>query len=132
MIHQKSPKFLKIWFIIHFFTDLIFAVPLFLFPVDFLQLLDWHTIDPLATRIVAAALLAIGIESFLGRNASVETYKNMLNLKIIWSAAVVAGVSISIYQSSYSTTIFEWLLLLIFLLFNIIWVYWRIRLRIHK
>ena len=128
MTHQTSPNFLKVWFIIHFFTDLIFAIPLFLFPHQFLQLLDWHTIDPIATRIVAAALLAIGIESWLGRNASVETYKNMLNLKIIWSAAVVAGVSISIYQSSYSTTFFEWFLLLVFLAFNVVWVYWRIRL----
>ena len=125
MTQQKSPILLKTWFIIHFFIDILFAIPLFLFPEEFLTVLDWQNIDPFATRIAAAALFAIGIESWLGRNASVETYKNMLNLKIIWSGMVVIGIIISMYQSSYSTTIFEWLLLLTFFCFHCIWLYYR-------
>ena len=129
MENKSTPQALKVWFIIHFAVDIIFAIPLLLFPLEFLQLLDWHTIDPFATRIIAAALFGIGIESFLGRNANIETYKNMLNLKIIWSGAVILGTALSIYQTSYTTTIAEWLLLVTFITFNIIWTYWRIKLK---
>ena len=127
MKNKAVPKALSIWFIVHFVADIVFAIPLLLFPVKFLGILGWHSIDPFAARIVAAALFGIGIESWLGRNAGVETFKNMLNLKIIWSGATIIGVLLSIIQSSYSTRIAEWLLLLVFLVFNIIWVYWRVR-----
>jgi len=127
--NQKSPFALKVWFVIHFVVDILFAIPLLLFPIEFLQLLDWNIIDPFATRIVAAALFGIGIESWLGRNASVETFKNMLNLKIIWSGAVIIGTILSIYQTTYSTTIAEWLLLVTFLFFHIVWVYWRTKIK---
>ena len=127
MRENKSPSSLKVWFIIHFIIDITFAIPLFIFPNAFLDLLEWHIIDPFATRIVAAALFGIGIESYLGRNANIETYKNMLNLKIIWSAAVIIGVILTILQTSHSTTLAEGLLLLTFIFFNILWIYWRIR-----
>lgn len=119
------PTMLRKWFIFHFIVDIIFAVPLLLFPVEFLQFLQWHTIDPLASRIVGAALMGIGIESWIGRNAGVETFKNMLNLKIIWSAFVIIGTALSIYQAQYVTTITEWFLLITFIAFHFIWIYWR-------
>lgn len=127
MTDNSVPKALKTWFIIHFILDILFAVPLFIFPEGFLGLLGWHSVDPFATRLVAAALFGIGIESFLGRNASAETYKNMLTLKIIWSGTAILGIALSIFQNAYTTTIVEWLLLAIFLGFNILWFYWRAR-----
>ena len=126
MINQTVPVALKRWFIIHFAVDVLFALPLFFFPVAFLTLLGWHSIDPFATRIVAAALFGIGIESFLGRNATVQTFKNMLNLKIIWSGATIIGVGLSIWQNIYPTSIAQWLLLGTFIVFHILWVVWRI------
>ncbi len=126
---KKVPSALRTWFIIHFVIDILFAVPLFFFPETFLTLLQWETIDPIATRIVAAALFAIGIESWLARNANHETYINMLNLKIIWSGTVVAGIALSLYTKPFPATLFEWLLLAIFLFFNILWQYWRIKIK---
>jgi len=125
--HVQVPPALKKWFIIHFIIDMVFAIPLFFFPEYFLKLLDWHSIDPFTTRLVAAALFAIGIESFLGRNANTGIYKNMLTLKIIWSGTAVLGIALSIYQSLYTTTIAEWFLLVTFLLFHLLWIYWRIQ-----
>lgn len=127
MTGKTVPGSLKNWFIIHFAIDILVAIPLFLFPRAFLGLLEWQIIDPFSARIVAAALFGIGIESFLGRNAAPETYKNMLNLKIIWSGATVIGTGLSVYQSAYTTTVTEWLLLLIFLVFHFLWIYFRIR-----
>ncbi len=127
MDDRIPPISLKRWFIIHFAVDLIFAIPLFFFPVYFLNLIGWQAIDPFATRIVAAALLGIGIESFLGRNANIQTYKSMLNLKIIWSGATIAGVGLSIYQNPQVSAPIYWVLLTIFIAFHLLWVWWRLK-----
>ena len=127
MSSHQVPNSLKIWFIIHFLVDVAFAIPLFLFPQAFLALLGWHSVDPFATRLVAAALFGIGIESFLGRNAGADSYKNMLNLKIIWSVAAFIGILVSIVQSNYTTIPLEWLLLITFFSFHLLWVYYRVK-----
>lgn len=128
---QRSviPKSLKNWFLIHFIVDLVFAVPLMLSPVWFLELLGWHSVDPLTSRVVAAALFGIGIESFLGRNSGLESYIGMLNLKIIWSSAVIIGVGISLLQGAQGAPIMAWFLVVLFLAFNMLWIYWRLTLR---
>ncbi len=51
----EVPNALKKWFVAHFITDIIFAVPLFLFPSAFLGALGWSVVDPFAARLVAAA-----------------------------------------------------------------------------
>ena len=127
MTSHPVPDSLKIWFVIHFIIDIAFAIPLFLFPEAFLDLFNWHSIDPLATRLVAAALFGIGIESLLGRNASAESFRNILNLKIIWSATATIGILVSIIQNTYITPPIEWLLLLTFFSFNLLWGYYRVR-----
>ena len=124
---MKVPSALKIWFIIHFMADIIFAVPLMIIPNQFLGFLGWHAVDPFATRLVAAALFGIGIESYLCRNSGAETYKNMLNLKIIWSGTAVVGIAVSIFQSADKMVVAQWLFLIIFLGFNLLWLYWRNR-----
>lgn len=127
---SNVPDLLKKWFVIHCIADLLFAIPLFLIPVAFLSFFGWQIIDPFATRIVAAALFGIGIESYLGRNASAQTFKNMLNLKIIWSGVTIAGIGLSIYQLTSPASWGQWFLLAVFCSFHGLWVYWRIR--IHQ
>ncbi len=72
VMSKSVPNALRIWFVIHFIADISFALPMFLFPIKFLSLLGWINVDPIAARLVAAALFGIGIESLLGRNATVE------------------------------------------------------------
>ena len=129
MTHHRVPANLKAWFVLHFLLDVVIAVPLLVSPKQFLELLGWYSIDPFASRIAAAALFAIGIESFLSRNSNAETYLNMLSLKIIWSGAAILGIALSIFQSTYKTTLTEWLLLVIFLIFHFVWHYWRCRVK---
>ena len=78
------PEKLRFWFVIHFVIDILFAIPLFIAPEWMLTIFGWHTVDPLTSRLVAAALFGIGIESYLGRNAGIEYFRGMLNLKLIW------------------------------------------------
>ena len=127
MSDSSTPGALRTWFIVHFVIDMAIAVPLFIFPGVFLGVLGWNTIDPLVSRIVAAALFGIGIESFLCRNAGIVTFRNMLNLKIIWSGTAVLGTIISILLSPSVPSIAAWTILFTFLIFNIVWIYWRDR-----
>jgi divalent metal cation (Fe/Co/Zn/Cd) transporter len=125
---NQAPKALQIAFVAHFIIDWLFAIPLLIFPETFLGALGWQKVDPVATRLVAAALAGIGLESLLGRTADIEVFKGMLNLKIIWSSVALLGLTISIIQQAQNN---PWLLiaiLIIFMLFNLLWLYWRIRL----
>ncbi|MFW5790389.1 MAG: hypothetical protein ACOCWE_03955 [Bacillota bacterium] len=126
MIYNRVSNWLSRFFVLHFIIDMIFAIPLFFFPESFLSFFGWQAVDPVMTRLVAAALFGIGIESLLGRNGSRESFKAMLNLKIIWSLGAIGGLLLSMEQSPADFII--WVVLFTFIAFNILWVYWRIRL----
>jgi len=125
---ETSIGLLKFFFIMHFFVDVIVAIPLFLCPVFFLTKLGWQIVDPVAARLVAAALFGIGIESYLGRKASKDTFISMLNLKIIWSFAAVIGLGLSMLQNAQGSPLALQVMFIIFLAFHLLWVYWRFHL----
>ena len=120
------PKGLRLWFVVHFAVDILFAVPLLCAPAALLTFLGWTTIDPLASRLVGAALMAIGLESLLGRNGTAESFRTMLNLKIIWSLSAITGIALSIAQGAPAVA---WGFLAIFSMFSALWIIYRIRLR---
>ena len=119
------PKSLRTWFVIHFILDVTFALPLLLLPRLFLGLLGWTVIDPIAARIVGAALMGIGIESYLGRNAGIEAYRGMLNLKVIWSSSVVFGLLLTLLTEG--GPVMAWGFVAIFGAFCCVWSYYRIQ-----
>ncbi len=122
------PRALKAAFVVHFILDVVSAVPLMLAPVAVLTWLGWQDVDPITTRMVAAALFGIGIESWLGRNAGAAAYRGMLNLKIIWSAGAVAGLIASLVQMGRGGPLAGWFIVVLFVAFNGLWIFWRIRL----
>ena len=63
---EVVPQVLKTWFVVHFVIDMLFAIPLMAAPVFTLELFGWSHVESIATRLVAAALFGIGIESYLG------------------------------------------------------------------
>ncbi len=119
------PNALRTWFVVHFIADWLFALPMFFIPVEFMQLLGWDCVDPVATRIAAAALFGIGTQSFIDRNATIASFKTMLEMKIIWSGTASVGLLWSALTGSPPMT---WGLLLVFVGFNANWTYWRLRL----
>ena len=123
---KKVPSALRKWFVVHFIVDMLFAIPLMIAPVYILTLFGWGTIDPIMARVVAAALFGIGIESWLGRNESIESLRVMLNLKIIWSGAVIVGLLWTLFEGA-RFPLFAWLVLVVFVLFHALWWYWRRR-----
>ena len=127
MTNENSlPKSLRAWFVVHFAADMLFGIPLLFFPRPLLGLLGWATYDPLTARLVGAALMGIGLESLLGRNASRETFRAMLNLKIIWASSAIFAIVAALYEGAPPIT---WAFLAIFTVFWCVWVYYRIRLK---
>lgn len=123
------PAALRMWFVIHFAIDMIVAIPLFFAPREVLGLLGWMEIDPFATRLAAAALFGIGLESLLGRNAGREAFRGMLQLKLIWSAFAGLGLAWSVVQTDLRYPLIGWALVGIFVAFHALWWYWHLRLR---
>src|SRR3990167_5249218 len=82
---KQAPSSLRTWFAIHFVIDYLFAIPLFIAPAWFLSLFGFTVVDLVTARLVAAALFTVGGISLLSRTESVNTYKALLKLKIIWS-----------------------------------------------
>jgi hypothetical protein len=121
------PNSLRRWFVVHFAMDVLFAVPLLIAPVLTMRLFGWQTVDPFTARLVGAALMAIGVESLLGRNAGVEAFRGMLNLKIIWSASAIIGMLVTLFMGDAPPA--GGLFVAIFAAFHVVWVVYRIRLR---
>ncbi len=119
------PRGLRRWFVAHFIADILVAVPLMIAPTHVLAWFGWTTVDPVATRLVAAALFGIGIESYLGRNATADVFRGMLNLKIIWSSTAVAGSLWSVIEGAPVAT---WGVFAIFAGFLGVWLRYRVAL----
>src|SRR2546428_229687 len=120
----EAPSALRRWFVFYFAVDWAVGVPLLVAPEILLRFFGWHEIDPIATRLFAAALIAIGGQSLLGRNGSVNEFRAMLNLKLIWAAAAVIALGIGVLSGGPALT---WLGLAVFVGFFRVWLYWRIR-----
>lgn len=128
---QGVPSSLRAWFILHFWVDLLFAIPLLVDPAWTLGLLGWDPsgVDPLNARISASALMGIGIESWLCRDQSAEVYRAMLNLKSIWSiSAWVSVLGVMLATSSDQSPWGGWLIFITFLSFSLVWNYYRVKL----
>ena len=120
MESQHVPVGLRRWFVVHCSVDLLVAVPLFIAPRAVLGLLGWIEIDPAMSRVVAAALFAIGIQLLLARNEPRRTFGTMLTLKLIWSSFAVLGILLSILQGAPHIA---WGFVGVFTAFSAVW--WR-------
>lgn len=120
------PDALRRWFIVHFVADVIFAAPLMVAPVAFLTALGWDSVDPISARLVGAALIGIGVESWLGRDRSASSYLTMLRLKVLWSASACVGIFVSMLQGAPAM---GWAFFAIFAGFNTLWLTWYRRLK---
>lgn len=118
----KIPASLRTWFLIHFAVDWLFALPMMFAPVATLELLGWDSVDPASTRLVAAALLAIGGESLRMRKAGLEVYRVMLDLKLIWSAGAMLGLG---WSGLTHGPVIIWGFFAIFAAFFVLWLFYR-------
>lgn len=93
---MEIPSSLRQWFVVHAVIDVVCGLPLLLFPELLLPRLGWATVDPVMTRLVGAALLAIGGQAWRSRDAGVDVYRALLGVNVVWSAMVIVGMAIAI------------------------------------
>jgi len=120
------PPSLRRWFVVHFVVDLLFAVPLLAAPELLLGWLGWIAVDPVAARLVGAALVGIGVQSWRGRHEGREVFRAMLDLKLLWSATATVGLLVSLLQGAPVAT---GLFAAVFAAFFCLWGSYRLRLR---
>jgi hypothetical protein len=120
----EPPPALRRWFVVHFVADWLFALPLFLFPEPFLLALGWTHPDAALARVVAAALVGIGTQSLRDRNGTLESFKSLLELKILWSSTAAVGL---LWSALTVGPAMAWGFFLVFVAFNALWTYWRLR-----
>jgi hypothetical protein len=121
---MEVPITLRRWFVAHFVVDFLIGLPLLLAPALLLRPLGWTTVDGATSRLVGAALLAIGAQSYFHRDAGLEVFKAMLDLKLVWSFAAIVGLLISIGQGAPPAV---WAFLSLFIAFFGVWTHYRIR-----
>lgn len=89
--------------------------------------LGWQAIDPMAARIVAAALFGIGLESYWGRHGNVESIRSMLRLKVVWSAASLLG---ALWSQLEGGPLAAWAVVMTFAVFHFVWLRYWLQLRV--
>ncbi len=123
---MEIPASLRRWFVAHFIVDMVIGVPLLLAPAVTMRLLGWTVVEPVSARLVAAALLAIGTQSYLGRKDGLPSFQALLNLKLIWSAggifALLAGIAGGAPPAA-------WGMLATFIAFFGVWTHYRLRIK---
>jgi hypothetical protein len=118
------PASLRRWFVAHFVVDLLVGLPLLIMPAKFLGALHWPVVDPVSPRVVGAALLAIGVQSFIGRHDGAEAYRSMLNFKLLWSWAAIGALVIAAAEGAPDAV---WAFMAVFIAFSGVWFHYRVR-----
>lgn len=119
------PKSLRIWFIVHFVVDFLFAIPLFIVPIKVLTIFGFEDTNVLFARLVAAALFGIGGASFLVREQNADSYNALLSVKVIWSIAAIVALVLSLIEG---WSVYVLIILIVFIIFSITWIYYKSRL----
>jgi hypothetical protein len=115
------PKSLRAWFLIHWIVDWAAALPLFAAPTAVLTALGMPAADPLAVRLVAAALFAIGGVSLFQRNADASAYRALLTMKAVWAGSAVVATTLSLKAGAPPVV---WGIVAMFLFFGAVWTYY--------
>jgi len=121
-MNNQVPQSLRVWFWAHFIVDMLFGIPLLFVPAATLSLFGLPAANLLFARLVGAALLGIGGASLSMRQAGSETYRAILELKVIWSLSAIFAISLSLFQGAPKIV---WGFLAIFILFSTVWIYYR-------
>jgi len=126
---QGVPNSLRNWLVFHFYVDYAFAIPFFFFPETTAEILGYVPLDPLAARIVAAALFGIGYSSLLASKFDLEAMRTKLRWAVVWAGSATVGL---LWAATTVEHIWGWAFAGIFLLFFLLWGKYALRLGSFK
>ncbi|MEN8097931.1 MAG: hypothetical protein ABFQ89_02540 [Chloroflexota bacterium] len=116
------PKPLRTVILIHVICCIVLGLPLFIKPSLMLNIFDWSAFDPIMTRCVGAALLAIG---WLGYRVYASNDSKWGRLKVevevVFTALCTIGFLRHLLTAKYSTGV--WIFFAIPAIWMLIWLY---------
>jgi len=115
-------KSLRYTFLIHVVVSLIFGAALLLAPGRTLGLFGWAPVDPLISRLLGAALLALAWSSYRGWGASsYEQVSVLVEMEVIFTVFGSVGLLRHLIKAWYPW--YVWFVFAVLLVFAIAWTY---------
>jgi len=114
-------KWLRILFLIHAVVAVIGGLPLLLAPGRTLDLFGWTPVDPLLSRILGAALVALAWSSWRGwRGATQAQVALLIEVEAAFTVLTCIGLLRQMLGAHWPW--YVWTLLGVFVVFAIAWV----------
>ncbi|HVX97911.1 MAG TPA: hypothetical protein VHK47_23555 [Polyangia bacterium] len=120
------PRTLRTWLLVHAAVATAAGLPLLAAPELALGRIGWTCVDPVSARLLGAALLALGAQSFFVRDAGVPLTRAVLRLNLVWSLASAVGLFVGIGASAPNAA---WIALSTQIAFAGVWLHHAIRFR---
>ena len=114
-------KMLRGTFVVHGVVAVVVGVLLLGMPGRFLQLLGWAPIDPLVSRLLGAAFLALAWGDFRGWRAHSWSEVDVF-VEVQLAFAALASVGLLRHLVSGHWPAMVWIVLLVFVLFAVAWL----------
>ena len=117
---------LRLTFLIHFFVGIIFGLIYLIFLEFYNTLVGWTYDDPIAGRVLGAALIGFGVASLLAwRETEWVKVKIIVQMEIVWLTIAVVAQFWAAFTLFPPIVIWVNIGLMIVFLVAFIWFYWR-------
>jgi Co/Zn/Cd efflux system component len=119
-------KELRYTFLIHAVVALVFGAPLLIMPGRFLAWFGWAPVDPILSRVLGAALLALAWSSYRGWRAKERAQVSiLLEMEAAYTVLGAIGVLRHLLVANYPWPV--WLLFAVLAIFALVWLYFLFR-----
>jgi hypothetical protein len=114
---------LKRVFLVHTLVSFIFGVVLFVITGTWARVADWGPFDPAMTRVYGAALMAIGLSSWLGYHASRwEEVRIIVLMEIAFTVLSAVGILYELLFADAGSS--AWISFLFYVGFGLVWIFY--------
>jgi hypothetical protein len=123
---KEISKGLNTTFLIHAIVALIFGLPMLIVPGRFARLINWSPIDPVISRLLGAAVLALAVSSWRAYKAATwEKVEIKVEIEIVFTVLGVVGLLRHLLFLP--TPAFAWVNLVILAAFAVAWIVFYLR-----